>query len=253
MLRSLLTVSLVLGLAAFAQADLQSVSPGSGDGVPGFGTFPAGDIIFDNIGPNGGYTTGAGSPASQLDPGYPFDSGAADDFTMNDAYFIEDVHWVGAFFTGTGGPNTIQSFNIIIWPDANGVPAGGTPVGNPPDYNQALAFYDIAGNANQMDNGDGTNSYWVDLPVPFETTAGTTYWLEVQAVFPFAPQWAFQHTFGEQGNHAVQGFDFLDLAFWSPVAGPGDMAFQLTGTLVPEPATLMLLGCGTLVLIRRRR
>ena len=44
----------------------------------------------------------------------------------------------------------------------------------------------------------------------------------------------------------------LGVVFWENV-GDNDTAFILVGKAVPEPAGLLLLGCGALALLRRRR
>lgn len=227
-------------------------------------------VIYDNGLPD--WVT-FGSPASQFDTVFPFDAGAADDFTLDHSgqgdgsWNITDVHWSGGYFgPGFPGQSPITDFNIIFWPDAGGVPAGGNGVGLPPIYGDALAIYNIAGNANETlaPGGDGVNQfdYWVDLPVAFNAAANTTYWVEIQPVFPFPPQWAFQRTFGQvNGARAVQGFDALALAFWSPAGfdadpdldDPMDLTFSLTGEPVPAPGALALLGVAGLAGMRRRR
>lgn len=217
-------------------------------------------VIYDN----GASDYNIGSPASQLDPVYPFDAGAADDFILgpsgqgDDSWLITDVHWSGVYFgPGFPGNNPLTDFNIIFWADAGGMPDGGQAPGLPPDYSLALAIYNIPGNANQTlaPGGDGVNNfdYWVDLPTPFNAQANTSYWIEIQAVMIFQPQWAFQQTANQQGGVTHQGFDVLNLAFWTPAAGQSDSAFSLTGTPIPAPGALALLGVAGLAGMRRRR
>ncbi len=222
-------------------------------------------MIYDNGAPD--WPTFE-SPASQLSLGgqYLFDAGAADDFMLgpsgqgDGSWLVTDVHWSGAYFNGPAIKPS--GFNVIFWPDAGGVPAGGQAPGLPPDYGQALAIYNFAGDANQTldpgGDGEAQFNYWVDLPVAFNAAANTSYWVEVQPVFEFPPQWAFQRTIGPQaiGAPAVQGFDLLNLAFWSPAGGGvglTDLTFSLTGTPIPAPGALALLGVAGLAGMRRRR
>jgi hypothetical protein len=138
-----------------------------------------------------------------------------------------------------------------------GLPAGGTAAGQPPDYAQALAQFDIEGNANQSDpEADGILNYWTDLPDGgFIADPDTTYWIEIQPIFTFPPQWAWEATVGGQGSDAVHGFDFLDIQFWTNPDPTNDVAFQLTGTpLIPGPGALALLAVAAgLSGFRRRR
>ena len=215
-------------------------------------------VIYDN----GASDYNIGSPASQLDPVYPFDAGAADDFILgpsgqgDGSWNITDVHWAGVTF-GPGGVAPITSFNIIFWADVGGMPGGGQAPGLPPDYTQALAIYNIAGNANQTlaPGGDGVNNfdYWVDLPVAFNAAANTSYWIEIQPVTIFPPQWALQQTANQTGGVTHQGFDILNLAFWTPANSQADSSFQLSGVPVPAPGALALLGVAGLAGMRRRR
>ncbi len=213
-------------------------------------------VIYNNGAPD----YAVGSPASQLDTVYPFDAGSADDFMLghsgqgDGSWNITDVHWAGVYWN-PGGPGPITSFNIIFWPDAGGMPAGGQAAGLPPLYGMALAIYNIPGNAGEAvdpGNPDGNHYlYGVDLPVAFNAAAGTPYWIEIQPVMTFAPQWATQATTGITGAPSHQGFDLLGLAFWTPVEA--DLSFQLTGTPVPAPGALALLGVAGLAGMRRRR
>lgn len=191
-----------------------------------------GDVIFDNLDANGGRDFGGAPPASQLDIVYPFNSGAADDFTLPESplgqWEITGVRWSGKYWS-PNGPGPITAFNIIIWPDDGGMPAGGTPSG-PPDLDQALAVFNIPGSANETETIDGNHyDYDANLPASFIADPDTTYWLEIQAVMRFSPQWGWQVTVNTQGLHPFQGFDALNIDFWTPVGDPGDLAFQLLG------------------------
>jgi hypothetical protein len=223
-----------------------------------WGSVAAADpVVFDNITPNGGPNYAGNSPASQLSTGgqYVYDAGAADDFVLSATTPVTDVHWIGLYFNGSQVP--IRSYNIVFWPDANGVPAGGTPAG-PPNYAQALAIYNIAGTCNETADvsNPGIFTYFTDLPVPFVAQGGLRYWLEVQPVFDFPPQWAWLVTNGRQGMQAVQGFDYLQMPFWSQTsATEADLCFVLTGTGVPTPGALAMFIplAGGLLVARRCR
>ena len=222
-------------------------------------------VIYDNGAPD--WLT-FGSPASQLDLAYPFDAGAADDFMLghsgqgDGSWNITDVHWSGVYFgPGFPGQSPIASFNIIFWADVGGIPDGGGQPDGSLNYGVALANYNIVGNANETldPGGDGINqfNYSVDLPVPFVAAPNTSYWVEVQPVFDFPPQWAFQRTFSQDfGAPAQQGFFGLGIPFWVEVGGGGDpmdLSFSPTGTPVPAPGALALLGVAGLAGMRRRR
>jgi MYXO-CTERM domain-containing protein len=219
----------------------------------------AGVVIYDNGLPD----YAIGSPASQLDPVYPFYAAAADDFIFSSADFpgsntmtVTGVHWWGVSFN-PGGVPAIASFRIVFWADAGGVPAGGTPVGNPPDESQAIAVYEVAGNGSQVPDlfgGPNNFEYDLDLPTPLELAKDTPYWIQIQPTLTFPPQWAWQATTGVSGSPAVQGFDILNLPFWTPAgAGSTDLAFNLRGFKTPAPGSVALLGLAGIFGSRRRR
>lgn len=218
----------------------------------------AGDpVIYDNGAPD--WTPGGGSPASQLELAYPFDAGAADDFMLghsgvgDGSWNISEVHWFGSYFNGAF--ISPDSFNIIIWGDVGGMPGGGGQGDGSLDYSQALATYNIAGDNNQtLVDSDNGFSYSAVLTTAFNAAADTSYWIEIQPVFLFPPQWAFQRTAANvNGGQAHQGFPLLGLAFWTPTAQAFDLSFSLKGEAVPAPGALALLGLAGLSGMRRRR
>ncbi len=94
----------------------------------------SGSIIWDNIDINGGVSSTAQSLVSQLDNGFGFDAGAADDFFLAPSghasgdWLVSGVNWAGKF--SGSSPVPIPGFNIIFWPNDTGdKPAGGTPSG----------------------------------------------------------------------------------------------------------------------------
>lgn len=235
MLRTVLTLGWFLGFAATVHAQMPAALPQSAEGEGHAPIVSSGDVIFDNITPNGGLNFDGAVQASQLDKNTPFDAGAADDFVLPDSpesdWSITGVQWSGRYWN-PNGPGPITSFRIIFWPDAGGIPAGSQEAGLPPDYSQALAIFTIPGNANEVPNDGGFPyffDYSVDLPEPFIADPNVTFWLEIQPTMNFSPQWGWQVTSGRQGFEPQRGFDFFDVAFWTPINDPGDLAFVLIG------------------------
>jgi hypothetical protein len=217
-------------------------------------------LIFDNVGPNGGPLYSGFSTTSQLDQGFGFDAGVADDFSLPTSsdpsgdWSVKHLKWSGVFILGQ--PIAITQFNIIVWPQEVGLPmpAGGSDSGNPPDYSAALAVYNHVPTVSSP-GGGGANTfdYSADLPTSFLAEDNTPYWLEIQADRNWPPQWAWQIVAGTQGGITYNGFaGLLDtIQFWS---GSGlDTAFQLFGDPVPEPTCAGLLMAFGLLSLRSRR
>jgi hypothetical protein len=143
---------------------------------------------------------------------------------------VTDVHWQGEYFN-PAEPGTIQSFPIQFWSDNAGQPGG------------SLLFQSILGNANGMSVGINVSGpvydYSVDLIVPFQATGGTPYWLSIYANMVYPPQWGWHSGTGGDGV-SFHGF------FGEPNEQPYDFAFALTGSQVPEPTAMLLLGSGLL-------
>jgi hypothetical protein len=177
--------------------------------------------------------------ASQNDPG-GFGNFAAvyDNFTLSGDTDVTDVHWTGGYFNpATQG--AIQSFDITFWSDVAGAPGA------------SLLAQNIAGTANESFVGNDAGgfpifNYSVILNTSFLANAGTTYWLSIVPTVPFPPQWGWYTGSGGDGI-AYQDF------FGGRSQVGTDFAFDLTGTAVPEPATLTLLGLGLAGFAGRKR
>tara|TARA_B110000503_G_scaffold109155_1_gene163226 strand:+ start:804 stop:1547 length:744 start_codon:yes stop_codon:yes gene_type:complete len=200
-------------------------------------------VIWDNY--SSGYNPDSGGSASQLDLVLPFDAQTADDFLFTTAQEVTGVDWIGFFFNGT--PLTVPDWNIFFYGDNSGAPTGG-----PADPSAtALASYSVGSGAVSLtDNGDNTFSYSTELTSIFAASANSTYWIAIQPIFEFEPQWAISGSLDQTGYTAKIGFpEVLFIPYWSesPLSSneQGDMAFRLTGAEeVPTPATLALFGLG---------
>jgi len=157
-----------------------------------------------------------------------------DDFTFANGATITDVHWHGAFSPGAQA-SQITAFTIQFWNTVAGVP--GTAASAPQTF---------AGNAGQSNphgciGGLTCFDYSLDLTTSFHATAGTRYWVSIVPTFGFPPQWFWES--GSGGN----GVSFIEI-LGTRATQPFDLAFDLTGTpdgaVVPEPATIALLGIG---------
>ena len=111
-------------------------------------------------------------------------------------------------------------------------------------------------NVSAISTPDGADfKYEADLGAGFNATAGTTYWVGIQAVMFFPPQWGISASNTMQGSEMMFGFPLLGTDYWTPgsvVFGtPRDTAFQLYGA-VPAPGALALLGLAGVARRRRR-
>lgn len=193
-------------------------------------------IVYDN---GGAYTGNAFS--SQFDTAYPFESHVADDFSLASNYIVTGVNWVGQYWN-PGTPHNATAFNILFFAD-NG--SGTAPVGGP--GSQFASFTVPIGSISVTSMGGDVESYSAGLGAGVALNAGTTYWISIQSVSDFPPQWGW----GSNGaGNAVQGFPLLGTPYWSPLAEGA--VFSLEG-IIPAPGAVALLGMGGLMAARRRR
>jgi hypothetical protein len=187
-----------------------------------------GNVVWDN-GPPGAVPN---LYSSQNAANYPFISQVADDFQLPEDTIITDVHWWGGFWNG--GIVNPCDFNIYIYADDG---SGNKPTGGNPDPSPtALATYVFTGLVGvaypPITQGF---EYDVMLDPSFPAVAGQKYWIAIQGVTGYPPQYGWANADGIQLHSAVFGFPLLGYNFWTNVDPALDMAFYLTGPHVPVP------------------
>ena len=190
-------------------------------------------VIFDNVSTNGGLNSSGASPASQTDPAFPFDAGAADDFTLPASplcrWVVSRVKWTGKYWD-QAIPGSITGFRILFWADEDGLPRSGVSI--IPDQLLAIASLTIEGRAGEAPSASGAPNafdYDATLPQALELMPGVRYWIQIQAEAEFPPQWGLHITQNRQGLGPVQYFNLLSIPAWMPVPDDGDLAFRLLG------------------------
>jgi len=185
-------------------------------------TAPSLDIIWDN----GGIDTYSVGLSSQYAANYPFQSQIADDFQFDSSMLVEDVHWWGVFWNGVDQNPT--DFNIIFYAD-DGTGNAPTGAGMDDPTSTALATYFMPA-VTGTPLGSMLYEYDVTLDTPFAAEGGQHYWIAIQGVLGFPPQYGFESNGNgvEQMHVALQGFPLLGYPYWTD-PGYGDMAFYLTG------------------------
>ncbi len=191
-------------------------------------------IIFDNFPTTDGLDPAGASPASQTDPAFPFDAGAADDFILPASqacrWAVTRLQWTGKYW-GVSNPGSLTGFRIYFWSDAEGIPWSGLTT--TPDPLTAIAGFEIIGSAGEAPSASGAPAafdYDASLPQPLHLMPGVRYWAQIQAVAEFPPQWGLHITHVRQGLAPVQYFDLLSMPAWTPVPDDGDLAFRILGT-----------------------
>ncbi|MGD8454096.1 MAG: PEP-CTERM sorting domain-containing protein [Phycisphaerae bacterium] len=198
-------------------------------------------------------------------------SHTADDFLCDATGYINDVHFAGWSYYGN---QYIVGFRIKLWTDVPATPEDESHPGELLYQYDELTPYD--GFFGWQDLGDGT--FRINLPEDqwFFQEAGNIYWISIQGIMlddgaSDTFYWNFvdrnAETWGDDAAFECEYFGYAPWANWGwPTLSDGpdlydgafpsgwihsaDMAFVLSG-LVPEPASLLLIGLGAMALRRR--
>ena len=195
-----------------------------------------------------------------------------DNFTPDDIWLIRDFHWFGVYDLPIADPRQTITFTISFWnsrPDEFG--------GTEPDTSGApLHEANILNDAMEMSAGTIISSagdevyifeYRTDLPVPFLVQPGTELWASVVANID-APGDNDPFAFWLQGDgpddiayqDSVESYtlskDMLVLGDADNRLLKTDLAFAVTGDVIPEPASvfiwLILAAAGLCVTFNRK-
>jgi len=187
-----------------------------------------GDVLWDNGDP------GNMLIASQWDSIIPFNAQTADDFMFDTDTEIFGIGWYGGFWNGP--PVDICDFTIYLYSDDG---TGNAPTGGGTDNPEVTAletFFveDVVGEPII----EYSYYYEVVLETPFVAQQDVKYWLVIQCVLNYPPQWGWYETYTSiQLSHAVQGFPgHDDCPYWTETEY-NDQSFYLFGEGEPSEQT----------------
>jgi hypothetical protein len=211
------------------QALSTSCSIGSG-AAPG----ALGPVVYSNGMDYGGLS------AAQYEAG--FDTYQADDFILNEATEVGDVHWVGGYWN-TDYQTGDFDWCISFYYD-NGT--GEEPMGHPKNPSFAGPYcFTWEEIVKEVLEDTGQSLYYklsVNLPEVLVFDADVKYWISIWGdMTDFPPQsgWGYHQSF--LFAPAVWGSDYFGFPFWTPgvdVLGVDfDNCFELTAPTPPTPPT----------------
>ena len=158
--------------------------------------------------------------------------------TGRELWSVEDIHFKGTYFNpNVQGP--IFGFQVNIFADAGNAPGaflGGTYV---PSGSFTETFL----------GGDpfGNPAFQYDMNLNPTLVSGDA-WVSIVPDLTFPPQWGWYT--GVDANPLHAGWQVF---FGSPARLPGSLNMDITGKVVPAPASFGLVGLAGIAAIRRRR
>lgn len=173
-------------------------------------------------------TTGASYQSAWLSPdGLDWDAWCWDSFSVGTAETVTDIEWFGT------RANDIGSFSIRLDHSIGS--------GTQPDVlAQPWASWTVSGDANPVlagtFNGVPIYRYSYHLPQGFALTAGTVYWLQIEAAENAGNGWSWAVGTTGNGSHFTKGPAFYAGNVSYYVAG-SDLAFRLLGATLDVPVT----------------
>ncbi len=176
----------------------------------------------------------------------------ADDFVAGTSASILAVTWWGASSDGLLGEidniDQVTAFKIEFFATDPATQGVGTSL-----YSAVVAAGQTHSTrtALEMLGGSDVFQHTVTLSNPVDVTAGQRYWFSVSAYRTDDPLWDWFH--GQSSNYKISVDNNVNGVWGDSPTTPGvhqDMAFVIS---VPEPATVILLSLGSIVLTRRQR
>jgi hypothetical protein len=162
---------------------------------------------------------GGNAYASQLDVCYPFYAECSDDFLCSDPSPITAIDWWGLYWN-PGAPPFADHFVIRFYTNNPGPPS--TPANLL--YEEECTVY-----TEEWDSYYGQYHYFQELTVPFPQEPGHIYWISIQSVFCYPPQWGWCGAAEQWQDFAVQDFALVGIPRWTPL--DVDLAFSLYTTV----------------------